>query len=148
MLLLSVSPLGQAGVKRLHPNLRRIRRHEVCSGAFASLNRNDYDPYSVFLSPAFLKRRQLRNPGLPSEPMHLREKFNSHRLAASRGGMCAVSTAVSFTEAPKAGPLCATTFEKVIDHGPAPHFFAVPELCFSHVARQPQEPVVQAHKKV
>jgi len=185
ILLLSVSPLGQTGMKRLHPTWRRIRRHELRSGCFASLNKRDFDLYLVFTAPPFSKRRRLRNPGLKTEPMYPRGEFISHQLAAAqkRKGSLSVATAVS--EFPNVEPQSPRTFvlkEKptsqapagfrewrtpsgrnsvyftaILDAEPVAEAFdkrpialvcALNEPCFSGVARQPQQPVVQALKAI
>jgi hypothetical protein len=110
ILLLSLSPLGQAGAKRLHPTLRRIRQHELRSGAFASLNKNDFNLYLVFTAPPFSKRRRLRTSCLKSKPMDHRGNFNSQQLAAARKGKCAVSTATAVYEFPNAEPQSPCSF--------------------------------------
>jgi len=185
ILLLSVSPVGQAGVKRLHLTLRRIRRYEPRSGSFALLNRQDLDLSSAFTALPFSKRRQLRNPGLKNKPMYNRGKFHSRLLAASRNGTCTSSLATAVSEFPHVKPQSPGTFFLkeipvsetpqghaelftcfgrnsicfTVSSSPAPAAEALgkrpiaivcafPEPCFSRVARQPQQPVVQALKKI
>jgi hypothetical protein len=185
ILLLSVSPFGQAGAKRLHPTLRRIRQHELRSGSFASLNKKDFNLYLVFTAPPFSKRRRLRTPGLKSEPMYNREKFNPRRLLASQRGSCTFSVAQSFpqslcpelqsreavflsgkqaSEKPEGHRELFTRSRRnsmyfTVSLGTAPDTEAFDKRpialvcplhkpCFSRVAPQPQQPVVQALKKI
>jgi hypothetical protein len=181
ILLLSVSPLGQAGVNRLHPTLRRIRRHKQRLGSFAPLNKQVISLCFAFIALPFSERRRLRNPGLKSEPMYNWGKLTSHLLAAAQSGGCAFSSATAVsqvrraeTQSPRASFLNdKPTYEKRLGNrewrtrsgrnsicfivslgtGPVPEaldrrpialIYAFHETCFSRVARQPQQPVVEA----
>jgi hypothetical protein len=185
ILLLFVSTLGQAGVKRLHPTMRRIRRHKQCLRSFAPLNKIDFNLCFAFTALPFLKSRRLHNSGLKSKPMYNRGKLHSHLLAASQSGTCPFSLpqavpqsvcsepqspGVIFlkekqaSEAPKVhrelsarSGRYSTCF--IVTLGKAPIAQALgkkplalvcvfDEPCFFRVARQPQQPVVQALKKI
>jgi hypothetical protein len=178
-----VSPMGQAGVKRLHPTRRRIRLHKQRSGLCTLLNKTDltFD----FTAIPFSKCRRLHIPGLKIQRMYNRGKLHLHLLAASQSGTCTFSVAQAFpqsfcSESPT--PRAHFPKEKQADEasprnralqtrtkrnslhfavslGTAPVTPALRkklltlasvfhEPCFSRVARQPQQPVVQALKKI
>ena len=185
ILLLSVSCLGQAGVKRLHSNSRRIRWHGLRSGYFASLHKKDFTIYFFFTALPFSKRRRLRIPGLKSEPMYNERKLIPQMPAAAQTGMHTFSLTTAVSETPPAKPqspgafslkemptyevpaenhelrtrfrrnsmcfavsLVAASVAEAPGTKPLPSVLAPHEPCFIHVARQPQQPVVQALKKI
>jgi hypothetical protein len=110
ILLLSLPLLGQAGVKRLHPTLRRIRRHDQRSVSFAPLNNQVLCHYFAFTAPPFSIRRRLRNQGRKSEPMYNHGNLSSHPPAALQSGTCTFSLATSVFELPVAEPQSPGTF--------------------------------------
>ncbi len=185
ILLLFVSPMGQAGVKRLHPTLRRIRRHEQRSGPFAAINRRDFNLCFAFTALPFLNSRQLHNTGLTSKPMNTREKFNSHLHASQETDTCIFSEAQAgpqlfcaeqtsraaiflkemqpsevpevhreWSTRPVRYTMCFTTtlgkapIAQALRKRPFTIVCVFNEPCFIRVARQPQQPVVQALKKI
>lgn len=107
--LLSVPRLGQAGVKRLHLTLPRIRRQNEASGSRALLNSSEI--IFVFKALPFSMSGRLPDKGLKLK-----------RITAPT------------EEAPHKKPLASVR--------------AFHEPCFSRVARQPQQPAVQALKKI
>src|ERR1039458_1053437 len=86
MILLLFDPrLDEAGVKRLQPTWRRIRRHEQRSGAFASIDKQNRSLGFASTALPLLKSRRLHNTGLKSKRMDNRGKLNSHlRVAPQR----------------------------------------------------------------
>lgn len=183
--LLSDPRLDKAGVKRLHPTWRRIRRHTRRTVSFAPLNSEGPSLYLVSAVLPFSKRGRLRIPGLKSERMYNREKFTSLLPAASQSGSRTFSPATAVFKLTHAKPQTPGIFllkEKqkcgapagdrklrtrpgrnlmcfAVSLGMAPAAEArckkpltpigVPhEFCFFRVARQPQQPVVQALKKI
>ena len=97
ILLRTVPPLGQAGVKRLHPTWRRIRRHKQRREPLALLNKQDFSLSFDFTALPFLKSRRLHDPGLSFKPMFAWGICNPHLIATERSGTCAfpVATATS-----------------------------------------------------
>jgi hypothetical protein len=185
ILLLSKPPLDEAGVKRLHPTWRRIRRHELRSGAFARINREE--PSLCFASTAlpFLQCRRRHKTGLKAKPMYNRGKLNAHMFAAPQRDARTFSIAQLVPQSLCAEQQSRLTFflkeepalempeerdELLTCSGRNSICFTVPwgaapitearrqkpptliraffEPCFFHVARQPQQPVVQALKKI
>jgi hypothetical protein len=185
ILLLSVSPLGQAGVKRLHPRFGRIRRQKTRSGSFAPLNKQDLSLSIAFTAFPHLKSGQPRLTGLKFKPMYNRGKLHPNLLAASQGGTCTFSVETKFPQSlcPELQSRCVV-FVKDKQTSEMPEGDRVPwarsgrsfgfsavslrtvpaavflrkrllakirtlnDPCFSLVARQPQQPVVQAPKKI
>ncbi len=185
ILLLSVSCLGQAGVKRLHSNFRRIRWHELRSGYFASLNKKDISIYFAFTALPFSKRGRPSIPGLKSKSMYNERKLIPLMPAAAQSGMHVFSLATAVPEIPSDKPqsrgafflkkmptrevpagnlglrtrfgrnsmcfaasLVAAPVAEAPRTKPLPSVLAPHEPCFIYVALQPQQPVVQALKKI
>ena len=184
--MLFVSPMGQAGVKRLHPTLRRIRRHEQRSGPFAPIdNRRYFNHCFAFVALPFLNRRQLHNTGLTIEPMNNWGKLNPHLHASPETVTCIFWEAQASPrlfcakrpshmaiflkeKQPSAAPevrgglssrsgryttcFTATSGKAPIIQALRKRPFTIVcvfnEPCFIRVARQPQQPVVQALKKI
>ena len=162
--LLSVPRLGQAGVKRLHPTLSRIRLRKYCLGSCALLNRSEFTLCLVFTAPHFSKSRQLHNRGLKLKPMHHRGKRHLYPLIADQRVKCAFSAPESAPQSlspdrrlfrdiserntervavSTSAALAAEFLQKTLVSTLALH-----ELCFSRVARQLQQPAVEALTKV
>lgn len=183
--LLSKPPLDEAGVKRLHPTWRRIRRYELRPGAFARINRQDLGLCFASIALSVLQCSRRHKTGLKSKPMYNRGKLNSNLFAAPQRDACTFSVAQLVPQS-----LCAELQSRLISFlkeepalempeerdalltrsgrnsmwftvtlGVAPltearrkkpptlirAFF---EPCSFPVARQPQQPAVQALKKI
>ena len=162
--LLSVPRLGQAGVKRLHPTLSRIRLRKYCLGSCALLDRSEFILCLVFTAPPSTTSRRLRNRGLKLKPMHPRGKRHLHPLIAAQRVKCAFSAAESAPQSFSPDQRLfrdisernTERFEVSISGALAPEFLektlvstrALPEPCLSRVARQLQQPAVEALTKV
>jgi hypothetical protein len=142
ILLLSVSLLGQAGVKRLHPTLRRIRRHEQRSGLFALINRQDLSFCFAFTVLPFLT-----SPGLTSKQMSTRGILNPRPRATTRSVRCALRVRHCFSRNSRRNT-GSWKPSPVAKNKPLVSVRASHAPWSSRVRYQPQQPVVQALKKI
>ena len=131
------SPLGQAGGKRLHLTLCRIRRKKQRADVHATLNKKDRNTPLDFTALHSLKSARALIPGLTLKPMFPRTIVSPHPLAARQSGAFAFSVTgcktFCSTVSANTGPSPETLSRKPLAEDPAPLV-----SCFSCVAHQPQ----------